>query len=58
MILFNEEIISAFLSETCAKKLKNEKRKKKKFNQSVRGNNLVLMVKRSTAMFYEISLLY
>ena len=29
MILFNEEIISAFLSETRAKKLKNEKRKKK-----------------------------
>lgn len=29
MIVFNEEIISAFLCETCAKKLKNEKRKKK-----------------------------
>ena len=32
MILFNEEIISAFLSETCAKKLKNERRNKKKLN--------------------------
>ena len=32
MILFNEEIISAFLSETCAKKWKNERRNKKKLN--------------------------
>ena len=32
MILFNEEIISAFLSETCAKKLKNERRNNQQTN--------------------------
>lgn len=57
MIVFNEEIISAFLCETCAKKIIKWKKKEKKL-KSVRGNNLVLMVKRSTATFYEISLLY